>query len=421
MVTVTMTNAVTDPAAPDVDSLPPGVIAVEKLLLQHPAHRLAKEKIAEQHRRARSRDGEGGRLTSTILMILGDTRTGKTRLLEDYMSAFPRISLETVAAGGPAMPPGVDHDLRDAEYRRVVSASAKAGGDLRSFASTLLQAFGYRAKDLWDTTRIISDIRYYATEMKTDLIFIDESHNLLHSNAQTTADVAAFLKDLTNDVPCQVVMAGLEPMKDIVPYAPQLKARIEAPVHLRPYAWGDARGLRNFIKLLQLFEGATGLAATSGLGEFDMARRMYVASLDGRIGWVAKLVSRALLLALRRGHPRLDPALLGEVFASLDFMEEETVEGTDGAGVEPDFLDQDVYAKAKGRSEEKVSVRSDADNPFLCRPERLAEIRRGLRVRTDIERKELERRLAGRPDGEGGRVTGLRPTQPKIVAPFGVR
>src|SRR5690606_18596755 len=182
-----------------IQPLPQAVIDLETTILQHPAHQLTKARIAALHRRARSRRlGVHADLTSAGLLVLGESRVGKSKALEDYQRDFQSITMIDGVPSGP-LPLGVEHCLEDADYRPIVLASVPAHSDLKGFVSAILNAFGYKARDVWDTPRIIDEIKTYVEEMKTDMIFIDEGHNLFNrKNIDGTARTVEFIKQLLN-------------------------------------------------------------------------------------------------------------------------------------------------------------------------------------------------------------------------------
>lgn len=399
-----------------VEALPPAVARLQLLTLQHPMHQHAKQQIREFHARALSRL-QGHALPAEALFILGETRVGKSWVLRDYQARFPIVSKESVKAGGPPLPPGIHHSLDDSDYRPIVFTSVASNADLRTFVSGILGAFGYKTRDTWDTPAIIERIVWYVRQMGTQMIFIDEGHNLFsRRDEMSTADVVEFLKQLLNEVPCEFVIAGLPELRGVKKFAPQLRGRLEAPVFIRPYSWGVPRELKIFVGLLRRFEREFDLPEASAIHEFDMARRLYVAAFDGRIGWVVKLLSRALRKAVERGLPKLDKDLLGEVFADFD-LDEEGVPGP-GNGLLPDdaFTNEDAFAQALATADltpPKSPLPAEL-NPFLCEPGQLREIGRRMQERLDLERRDLAGKL-----GDVGRKTKLKPEAETAVGAFG--
>jgi hypothetical protein len=301
-------------------------------------------------------------------------------------------------------------------------ASVPSQADLRAFVSAILGAFGYRAREWWDTAAIVARIREYVLEMKTDMIFVDEAHNLLNlRDAGSTALVVEFLKDLLNEIPAQFVIAGLPELKELPKYAPQLNGRLDPPLTISSYRWGHASETKLYLGLLGRFEQAIGLPAPSDLASFDVARRLHVASLGGRIGWTVKLLARATLNAVEAGDDHVGLARLGEAYAEFDY----SLEDEDGT-VPVDYEDERAFLRTLSAEAEI----DDGSNPFLCDPDRLAPLLGELRRRLDVERRQLAVRMgvprpandAGEATDESGdprlgsnagRETRLRPARPK--------
>ncbi|RZK02404.1 MAG: hypothetical protein EOO76_07070 [Novosphingobium sp.] len=408
-----------------VAPLPQPIVRLESLLLQHPLHRNGKKRLARHHERSISRLA-GDPTPPAGLLILGDSRMGKSWLLKDYAAAYPTITKQSVEQGAPGIPDGVRWSLEDGDYRPIVSCSVPSNGDLRAFVSAILGAFGYKAKDMWDTAAIIAKIIWYVEQMGTQMIFIDEGHNLFsRRDDQCTADVVEFVKQLLNDVPCEFVIAGLPELKGITRFAPQLKGRMAPPIRMRAYRWNTDAGLRSFVGLLRRFEKEFGLPEASNIDGFDFARRMYVASLDGRIGWVVKLLSAGLREAIEGGFSKLTLDLMGFVYSEFEYEDandQEDVRTDQAAGdarvdklPEPNFLDEAAFNSAlKNRDASFIAPSLPAElNPFLCEPPHLSVIRAGLHQRLDIERQALARAM-----GAAGRATGLKPKAARNVTAF---
>lgn len=415
----------TSQAIPVVAPLPPAIIRLESLMLQHPLHRLAKARLSRHHERSISRLS-GDPTPPAGILVLGDSRMGKSWLLKDYAASYPTITKQSVDAGGAGIPDGVRWSLEDGDYRPIVSCSVPSNGDLRAFVSAILGAFGYRARDIWDTAAIIAKIVWYVKQMGTQMIFIDEGHNLFsRRDDQCTADVIEFVKQLLNDVPCEFVIAGLPELKGITGFAPQLKGRMAPPIRMRAYRWDTHEGLRNFVGLLRRFEKEFGLPEASNIDAFDFARRVYVASLDGRIGWVVKLLSAGLREAIEANRPRLTLELMGSVYSDFEYDEDEgqlnDTPAASGKGARPepaatpDFLDEGAFNRAlRSRDVSLIAPSLPTElNPFLCDPAHLAAIRAKLHNRLDIERAALARTM-----GVSVRSTNLRPKAAVNATPF---
>ncbi|MBB5711289.1 TniB family NTP-binding protein [Sphingomonas xinjiangensis] len=373
--------------------LPEGIVRLETTVLQHPSHLAAKAMIGGLHRRARSRAlGIHREIPSSATLVLGNARVGKSWALEDYMGDYPSLSWRDGVPTG-ALPPGVDHSLQDADYRPVVTASVPSNVDLRSFVSAILMAFGYVTRDYWDSAKIIQMIDYYAREFKTDIVFIDEGHNLLNScDVNDAMDLLGFLKELINRVGCHFVIAGLPILEKLFTIDAQILGRTSGSITIRPYLWGTKNETILFIKLLKQFERLIGLPRSSGFETHDIARRIYIASYGGRIGLIRRLLSEAGQRAIDAGEECISKERLAEAYQLLSLRSsDDDVEGT------PNFLDEQSML-------EDAASAGASSNPLDCAATELPRIWQELMGRVERERKELEKLLQPR-----SRRTRLRP------------
>lgn len=377
----------------DLEEIAP-IVSLETAVMPHPSHVEAKAAIARLHSRFQP---AGSRpLKARALLIVGGTGAGKTTALEDYHRGYPDCSLENAIKSTAIVS---DAALHDADERRIIYVEAAKGTTQRALVAALLGAFGYRASDHWNTSDIITKIEFYAEQMHTEMIFIDEGHHLVSStNPEQTEDVAEFIKSLLNRTKRQIVIAGSPALLQITRYQ-QLHRRLQPSVILTPYHWGTRTGRLNFLLILRTFEKLLELPAPSGLAEHDFARRIYVATC-GEIGIVSKYLSEALS-RVRAGNLRsIDKELMAEVhdswhriYAPEQILDFDTI-----------LDDADLI--------EKASASRVIDNPFLCDDGQ-------LKVLWDKLQADRASLLASvRVGADGSRVTKLRATGRAPYTPF---
>ncbi|MCG5244281.1 TniB family NTP-binding protein [Azospirillum doebereinerae] len=234
------------------------IIALETRVLPQPNHVEAKAAIARLHTRCQPPGSPP--LKARALLIVGAPGAGKTTALEDYQRDHPDVTLES--GSGTSAPADA---LRDADIRRIVYVEAPKRTTQRALVAALLGAFGYRASDHWNTSDIIERIEFYADQMRTEMIFIDEGHHMVSSTQpEQTEDVAEFIKSLLNRTKRQIVIAGLPGLLQITRYR-QLHRRLQPAVILAPYNWGTRSGRLHFSLLLATFEKMLDLPEPSGL------------------------------------------------------------------------------------------------------------------------------------------------------------
>ncbi|MGR0188395.1 TniB family NTP-binding protein [Azospirillum aestuarii] len=382
-------------------SLADPVLDFESLVVPHPNHVQAKAAIGRLH--ARYMPPGAKRLKARALLVVGATGSGKTTALEDYMRKHPDLTLESVCSRNA--PETVDaakvKPLRDGDIRRIVYVEAAKKTTQRSLVAALLGAFGYKAREHWNTSDIIDKIEFYADEMGTEMIFIDEGHHFVHQkDDDATEDVSEFIKSLLNRTKRQIIIAGLPELLKITRYG-QLRRRLQPSMVLRPYSWTTTQGRTVFCSILAMVERMLDLPEPSGLTEHEVARRWYVAT-GGEIGIVWKYASEALSLAKEHNLPSLTLELMADVHASWNptYDQDEVLDfGT--------ILDEAEETK-------KAAKAMRDSNPFLCGEGRLKELWAESRVTAD--------RLSGvtsiNSGNDGSRKTKLRATGREPFTPF---
>lgn len=384
----------------DAVSMPDPIVDFETFVVPHANHLEAKAAIGRLH--ARYKPPGGKRLKARALLICGETGSGKTTALEDYMSDYPDLKLESIEVGedGSRTDGAKVNILLDGDRRRIVCVEVPEKTTRRALVAALLGAFGYRAREKWNTSDIIEQLEYYTQEMGTEMIFFDEGHHIVSaSDSGETETVSEFIKSLLNRIKTQIVIAGLPMLFDVSHYE-QLRRRLQPPVMLFPYNWSTTRGRIMFLTILRALERQLSLPEPSGLAIHDFALRIYIVT-GGEIGIVSKYLSEALSLARARGLPRISRELMAEVYSSFHQTKEPD-----------DLLDFDVSIDEE--EEEKIAAALAIDtNPFLCGDAKLKELWSELQV---TSRRSLQSIATSRKDAS--RKTTLKAKGRSPFTPF---
>ena len=337
------------------------ILDFESLVVPHPNHVQAKAAIGRLH--ARYKPPGGKRLKARALLVIGATGSGKTTALESYMRDYPDLTLESVSSGNTSgtVDAARVKTLRDGDIRRIVYVEAAKKTTQRALVAALLGAFGYKAREKWNANDIIDKIEFYADQMGTEMLFIDEGHHFVHEkDDEATEDVSEFIKSLLNRTKRQIVIAGLPELLKITHYE-QLRRRLQPAMVLRPYNWTTKQGRIVFRSILGTVERMLDLPEPSGLVRHNVARRWYVAT-GGEIGIIWKYASEALSLAKEHNLPSLSLELMADVHSSWNrtYDQDEILDFDT-------ILDEDEAAK-------KATEASRDSNPFLCDEARLKEL-----------------------------------------------
>lgn len=391
------------------------IIEFENTVIPHLRLKEAKQQIRLLHRRCKrhSKD-KRQQLKARALLILGGAGAGKSTVFDDYMIDYPDLTFEKVENGEIDLTqfPDVTIDmLRDADVRKIVLVEAPKKTTQRALVAAILGAYGYKARDSWNTDDIIKQIAFYAAETRTEMIFIDEGHHMVsETNEELTEDVSEFIKSLLNRVKVQIVITGLPRLQQLKNYA-QLNRRLRPQMVLTPYDWTTRGGRVAFGALLDIFEMMLKLPEPSNLKAHNNAKRIYVAT-GGRVGIISKYLSEALSLALSRGLSSVTLDLLAEVYDSFcgEYVEDEGID-----------FDAELDGNAQAKKNLRDKTEASNNNPFLCSDARLKEL--WLEIKNRDSRLQLdgqdEPRTEKEPQKRRGRRTRLRGHGRPPYTPFG--
>ena len=342
---------------------------LENGIIPHPALKQASAALRLHQLRSLPLDGNAPR-PGHLLLLTGAPGAGKSTVLKLHKARFP--------------------DVRDEDGLRITAILAEmpAPCTKRGVVEAIFRSMGHDAPADWNSARIVEEIANLVQRHHVLMIMLDEADRMM--GGETDA-VAKFLVSLLNTVKAQMVLAGATDLLALnTGYG--LERRTQEDVVLTPYRWDTGEGQTSFRSLLGVFGMRLGVATPVALGEFHLARRIYVAT-GGHVGIVSKLLVAASRHAAGSGGV-VDRGLLGTVWADLRRKDEDEQE--------IDF-DRDVEKNpVKPRPRLKA-----ADNPFLCKDARVVEIWKEHRAATVIAAEAAEaarrgkRRLRARGSAAG--------------------
>ena len=246
-------------------------IFIESMLVPHTAFTNALAYLAQGFEVAETlRDSIG-------LFICGESRTGKTRLIEDFRSNY----LPYLTPEGLVSP--------------VIYAEVPSKPTVRGLASVILAAYGdplaHKGTEQEKTVRILN----YIKKCKTRMLILDEFQNFVDKSTdyRVIHHVSDWLKNVLNDAKIVCVIVGLPYGDAVLGQNEQLRGRFTNPIHLSRFDWKNSNSRNEFLGLL---DGFTELLRmhfkTIDLGEEDIAYRLYHAS-GGLTGYIFNIIRLA--------------------------------------------------------------------------------------------------------------------------------
>ena len=243
---------------------------IEQFVIPHTAFAEAQRQI-EQCFRFSTGQGAWG------LAIVGESRTGKTSLLENFELKHQK-----------------SHD-KDGMNVPVLCASVPSGPTIKSLAGKLLEGFGAPDPERGTENEKSRRLRRLIKESGTRMVMLDEFHHFYdRGKRRIMHNVADWLKVLIDDTRTTLVVAGLPSCKSVIDQNEQLAGRFLAPIEMPRFIWTDIGSRSQFIKILKGFHNE--IAKQYKISEFynsEMSFRFYCAT-GGLIGLLAKLLRQAL-------------------------------------------------------------------------------------------------------------------------------
>lgn len=258
---------------------------VSRYIIDYPAFHDLRERM---ERMLRSPDPCG-------LLIVGDTRVGKTTLAKSVLEAHPR----TIVDGTPSVP---------VLYIEIPTIPTE-----KSIARALMLQLDVMTSWTLSEQELITRFAKIAEYCRIQLVIIDEFHHFTESSQYPKLlRYANSVKSLMNRAGVSVVLMGLPSSRAILDRNQQLRGRFSSVQHIGAFAMDDCAQFNGFLDVLRAlaeklpFENAIELA-----GELYGPRMWY--ATHGALGYVKKLLIEAIEMSDTTKH-KLTMALMEKAF-----------------------------------------------------------------------------------------------------------
>ena len=222
----------------------------------------------------------GNTPTPECVHIAGGYRTGKSCVIDDFMSRYP---------------PG---RLAEGVRRSIVQATIPYNGTVKALVEALLRAFDdpywARGSESNQTARLLD----FLEKTHCKMIILDEFQHLCDKGQQKRLDhTTDWLKTLIEKKPWALVVAGLPESSAIINRNGQLQGRFDHSLVMPLFDWTVASDRTQFRSIVRSFVAEMHPFELPDLGVEELAFRTYLAT-SGRIGLFAKLMDRAVRHAI---------------------------------------------------------------------------------------------------------------------------
>jgi len=265
------------------------VADVTNILVPHSAFAEASSRIERCFELA------GDATEPVCIAVIGESRTGKSRVLETCCLNHPSERLE------------------DGLYVPIVRVKVQSKPTVKGLCELLLDALGApdsargteqektrRLKVLWKNTQ-------------SRMLMIDEFQHFVDKTTWLIQHhVADWLKIFVDDLHCALVVAGLPSCKAVIDQNEQLAGRFLAPIEMPRFSWENIEQRGEFKAILRTFHEA--LRSDFDLPQFhpdEIAFRWYCAT-GGLIGYLTKILRLVVSEAVAEKRKKITMADLDQ-------------------------------------------------------------------------------------------------------------
>src|SRR5579859_975314 len=158
------------------------------------------------------------------MLLTGDTRTGKTRLLEEYRDSFGAC---------------VERDSRIVRRpQRVLLIETPRYCTPKGLCFAIYDHFGIEPKEHRSTVPLIFAVMDFLRSIGTEMLILDEVHHMFRQDSlEHASEVADFFKTILNHRVCTLVLCGMPELSGICVSNAQLNERLLFKLSLDPYSW----------------------------------------------------------------------------------------------------------------------------------------------------------------------------------------
>lgn len=264
---------------------------VDQILVAHQAYQLAERRITNQLIAAQQY------AEPTCIALVGESRTGKSRLAESILYKFPKQR----TPDGMKVP--------------VLSVKTPSKPTVKGLVETLLSALEdpacyQRASENEKTERLYTLIR----QTGTHTIIIDEFQHFYDQGSHKVQHyLSDWLKIFVDNTGLTLVVVGLPSCMAVINQNEQLRGRFMSAIPLRRFDWQNEQGRGEFMACLDAFAKGLPRYEFPDLNSEMMAFRFYCAT-GGLIGYVAKVLHQACLNANIDGTTEISLDDLAQAF-----------------------------------------------------------------------------------------------------------
>lgn len=259
------------------------------------------------------------------------------------------LRLFTKQLGGP-------FPTRSGDIRPVIRAATPANPTTANIYGAVLIALGmdeFVSNNAQDMRRIIY---VQLKAQQTRLIIFDEFTHVIEDRSQYfTTKTMRVLKELLNEIHCNVVFAGTDELVKLYEIYPQMRRRDNGGHPMTGFSWEDQRDQDEWYDLMEIIQEEMLLKVKPALDEERMGRLMHQASA-GVMDHLMKLLFRATSFAFREKAKTISMDHLARSFEQLRRGDQKAANPFGEASVrraKPKIVDEDAEEEVSNLSKRK--------------------------------------------------------------------
>ncbi|MEW8525247.1 MAG: TniB family NTP-binding protein [Candidatus Thiodiazotropha endolucinida] len=222
------------------------------------------------------------------VLIIGDTGTGKTSLLDNYRAKNPAERRDGIVC------------------RPFLLTSIPAKASMNSLASTMLKDLGDPSPHSGNLAQKTDRVQTQLRLQQVEIVAFDEFQHMVEATGKDgLVRVSDWIKAQMKDVGIPFAICGLPHTGKILAVNRQL-ARL-CPFHysLGPFSWSEDTSRKDFRMFLGRLDKRLPFNQQSQMGDPDLAMRIFAAT-EGKLFRIAMLVRTAAFNAIRKGKDSVE-------------------------------------------------------------------------------------------------------------------
>ncbi|ESU34099.1 hypothetical protein G3A_02800 [Bacillus sp. 17376] len=266
---------------------------VKKIVVEHPRYKYIRDTIEEIHLLS------NGSVQADNLYLYGGTGVGKSTVLKEYASMFPRRLVD----GQTKIP--------------ILYFRVPVGATPKSVASSMLLAMKDPNYDKGTESNQTERILHFVTMCEVEMVIIDEFQHLIDRETRHVLNRASdWVKKFSEDANIPIILAGMTESKIIFDHNEQLDRRFTEKKEMKGFKFSTQDEQLEFRIFLNTIDEQLPFPHRANLADINLAEKFFYVS-NGNPYYVNKILQEATVIAAKSGNDIIDQNHLYTAFNKL--------------------------------------------------------------------------------------------------------